>query len=224
MKIWVLIPVYNESKNIFSLLQELRLRIRDILVVDDGSQDDTFIVASKLAKIVLRNKTNMGKGISIKRGIEYLLNNEDFEYLILMDGDGQHLPSDLIWFIKGAEKGHRFIIGNRMNNPYGMPFLRLYTNRFMSWLISFLIKQDVPDTQCGFRMIHRDILNKVKITSKRFEIESELIIKSAYLGEKIFSVPIKTVYKKSALSKINPIIDTFRFLKFIINMKKEGYV
>ena len=85
----------------------------------------------------------------------------------------------------------------------------------MSWLISRLIKQNIPDSQCGYRLIKRELLEKIKFTTHRFETETEIIFQVSRLGYLIESVPIKTIYQKEK-SKINPLIDTFRFLNFII--------
>ncbi len=95
-----------------------------------------------------------------------------------------------------------------------MPLLRVFTNKFMSWFISSLAGQRIPDTQCGFRLIKKDVLNKINLRTRKYETESEIIIKAARLGFKVESVPIKTVYKGEK-SQINPIIDTLRFIKFI---------
>jgi hypothetical protein len=107
------------------------------------------------------------------------------------------------------------VIGNRMLDTSSMPTLRIHTNRFMSALISFIARQSVPDTQSGFRLIKREVLQKVNLESSNYEIESEMIIKAARAGFRIESVPIKTVYKDEK-SRINPIVDTIRFMFFLI--------
>jgi hypothetical protein len=133
-----------------------------------------------------------------------------------MDGDGQHLPEDIPYFMRLAENSDSGIfIGNRMSKAQGMPRLRILTNKFMSWLVSKITKQNIPDTQCGFRLIKRAVLEKLDLTTSKYETESEILIKAARLGCKIESVPIKTVYQGEK-SQINPFIDTLRFAKFII--------
>lgn len=221
--LWVLIPVYNEAKTLDLLIDEIKKYNLNILVIDDGSDDNTQNILRDKNICVLRNKKNLGKGLSLKKGIDYILRKTQVDYIILMDGDGQHLPSDLVWFIREAQQGKEFVVGNRMRDPYSMPKIRLYTNMFMSSVISYLIKQNVPDTQCGFRMISSRILRMIKIEARHFEIESELIIKAANLGIEIQSIPIKTVYCKHIRSKINPVIDTIRFIRFMMKCKKEGY-
>ena len=101
-----------------------------------------------------------------------------------------------------------------------MPLIRTLTNRFMSWLISKISGEDVRDSQCGFRLLRRNVLEKLNLNSDRFEIESEIILKSAKLGFKIGNAPIETVYGDEH-SKINPARDTIRFFKFLFKFLAE---
>jgi len=220
MKIWVLIPAYNEQFSLAGILDELKSKHLSVLVIDDGSIDNTYEAAKKRADVVIRNKSNLGKGMSLKRGILHLLHEAKFDYLFFMDADGQHSPSDLDKFIEKAKEEAYFIVGNRMSNPLGMPKLRVITNKFMSWFISRISGQAIPDTQCGFRMIRREVLEKIKLETNNFEIESEILIKAARWGFPIESVPIKSIYSKDRRSKINPLLDTIRFIKFILRLEK----
>lgn len=218
-KIWVVIPAYNEGINLEILLDELKKKGLSVFVVDDGSRDNTYSLAKEKADLVIRNQRNRGKGMSLSKGISYLFAHEKFDYIIIMDADGQHSPSDLGKFLKEAKKGEDFVVGNRMENHLGMPFIRVATNRFMSWLISLIARQKIPDTQCGFRLIKREVLENISINTKKFEIESEILIKAARSGFRIKSIPIKSIYSKSLRSKIQPLIDTVRFIKFIFKME-----
>ncbi len=220
MKVWIIIPAYNQRFRLAGILDELKCKNLSILVVDDGSIDNTYEVAKKKANFVIRNEKNLGKGMSLNKGINYLLKNTDFDYLVAMDADGQHSPSDLDKFLKKAEDGAYFIVGDRMSNPIGMPKLRIMTNKFMSWLISRIARQKIPDTQCGFRLIKREVLEKIKIKTNNFEIESEILIKAARFGFPIKSVPVRSIYFKSLNSRINPFVDTIRFIKFILQLEK----
>lgn len=216
MNVWVLIPAYNEEKTLGRLLKELLERKLSVLVIDDGSEDNTSRIAEENGAVVLRNEKNSGKGVSLKKGITYLLSLKNFDYVLIMDGDGQHAPADIDKFLKEAAKGEACVIGNRMGNPLGMPALRVFTNKFMSWLISKLIKQHVPDSQCGFRLIKRKLLERINIHTDNYQIESEILIKVAYHGMDVKSIPVESIYHKDSKSKINPLIDTFRFIKFIL--------
>jgi GT2 family glycosyltransferase len=85
----------------------------------------------------------------------------------------------------------------------------------MSWLISGIARQKIPDTQCGFRLIKKEALEKLQFKTFKYETESEMLIKASRLGFKIESVPIKTIYQREK-SRINPFIDTLRFIRFMV--------
>ncbi len=215
MKTCVVIPTYNESRTIGGLVNKIRQQNLEVLVVDDGSQDNTLQIAQDNGAKVLRNPGNMGKGVSLIKGFHYSLAH-DFDAVITMDGDGQHRCEDIPYFIRLAKySASSMFIGNRMFQTQNMPAIRILTNKFMSWLVSRVAGQEIPDTQCGFRLIKKDVLKKIRLQSSKFEIESEIIIKAAALGFKIETVPIKTIYNKEK-SRINPLIDTLRFFHFII--------
>lgn len=215
MKTCVIIPTYNESNEIARIVQEIKKQNLEVVIVDDGSSDNTAQIAENNGAVVLRNETNQGKGVSLSRGFNYSLES-GYEAVITMDGDGQHLPEDIPYFMRLAKYSDSgIVIGNRMQKTKNMPLERILTNKFMSWLISLIAKQTIPDSQCGFRLIKKDVLEKVRLSTTKYETESEILIRGSRLGFKIESVPIKAIYmgKKSS---INPFVDTIRFIKFII--------
>jgi len=215
VKTCILIPTYNEEKSIRELVKQIKRKNLDILVVDDGSKDRTSEIALSCGAIVLENKVNLGKGTSLRKGFGYFLNT-DYDVIITMDGDGQHNPDDIDKFIeKFSNSNAGIIIGNRMLEPKNMPFIRWLTNKLMSLLISKYCKQNIPDTQCGYRLIKKEVLKKIKLQSHNFEIESELLIEASRMGFKIDSIPITVIYQNHK-SRINPFIDTLRFIKFIL--------
>lgn len=219
MKIWVIIPAYNEGKRLGELLNQLKQRNLSVLVIDDGSGDNTFDVAQNAATAVIKNPRNLGKGMSLRVGIDHLIKNERFDCVITMDADGQHSPDDIDKFKDCARAGASFVVGNRMGDHKGMPWIRVITNRMMSWFISAIAGQKISDTQCGFRLIKRDVLEKINIKTKKFEMESEIIIKAAKMGVTINSIAIKSIYFKNQRSKINPLIDTIRFIRFVFGLR-----
>jgi glycosyltransferase involved in cell wall biosynthesis len=214
MKTCVIIPTYNESRTIADLINRVTRQNMDVVVIDDGSCDNTCKIARESGAIVLRNETNKGKGASLVEGFNYIL-NKDYDAVVTMDGDGQHSPEDIPYFIRLAKySGSEIFVGNRMSETKNMPLIRVFTNKLMSLIISKISGQDIPDTQCGFRLIKKDALKRLKLTTCKYEIESEMLIRSCRLGYKVESVPIKTIYGKEK-SQINPLVDTLRFLRFI---------
>ncbi len=215
MRTCVIIPTYNESKNIGKLIDQIKKLSIDVIIVDDGSNDDTVRVAESSKAKVLRSDCNSGKGAALIKGYNFAL-AQGFDAVISMDGDGQHSCNDIDKFMqKALNSDAALIIGNRMTMTKRMPFLRIMTNSFMSWLLSLIIKQKIPDTQCGFRLIKKDALLKMNLSTSKYETESEILIKAARLGFKIESVPVETIYCGQK-SKINPFVDTLRFLRLLI--------
>jgi len=215
MKTCVIIPTYNESREIGGLVKQIRDLVPEVIVIDDGSSDDTAGIAYASGAIVLRNQENKGKGACLIKGYAYAL-SRGFDAVISMDGDGQHSVQDLPAFIKEAEEcpDSAMIVGNRMANVKNMPFLRVATNYLMSRFLSLVTKQYIPDTQCGYRLLKRSLLEKINLSTSKYETESEILIKAGRLGFKIKSIPIKTIYGGQK-SQINPLVDTLRFIRFI---------
>ncbi len=220
MRLCVLLPAFNEESTIRGLIKEIRLFVKDIIVVNDGSLDSTENLASKEKVHVISHKERAGKGVALRSGFEYALKN-NFDAVITMDGDFQHDPSEIIKFIRCAEvSSSDIVIGNRMAEKKGMPFIRRLTNKTMSLILSVLIKQYIPDTQCGFRLIRKNVLQNVSLTSMNFEIESEILLKAAQKKFKIESIPIKAIYS-GRKSHISPFLDTLRFIRLLMKMTRE---
>jgi glycosyltransferase involved in cell wall biosynthesis len=214
MKIAIVIPAHNEAQTIGLLVEAVRTLGYDCIVIDDGSVDKTDAVATQARGVVLKTGGRCGKGNALKVGFDYVLRH-GYEALIAMDGDGQHSPLDIEAFVACYQNTNADIVtGNRMQNPRGMPPVRLATNHFMSWLISFFCRQHIPDTQCGYRLIKTKVLQAIKLESSDFEIETEVLIKASKKGFKIASVGIQTIYRNE-VSKIQPLRDTFRFMAYL---------
>lgn len=218
MNICVIIPSYNESKVIADLVERIKKSGLAVIVVDDGSQDNTATLAAQMGATVLRNEEKQGKGASLRKGFAFAL-QQPCAAVITMDGDGQHDPADLPKFLAAShQKEPCLIVGNRLADSRGMPFLRWLTNRFMSSLISLICRQQIPDSQCGFRFISCEILRRIELKTDNFEIESEMLVAASRQGFKIFSVAIRTIYRDEK-SNINPWVDTLRFFKFLFRRK-----
>ena len=153
-----IIPAYLEEKHIADVAQRTLQQLDNVLVVDDGSTDTTAETARKAGAEVIVHEENRGKGESIKTGLRHWL-DRGFAYVAILDGDGQHLPEEIERFVAAAaSSSSELLIGTRMNDVRDMPLLRRLVNRYMSRKISRLCRQQIPDTQCGFRMVHRSVI------------------------------------------------------------------
>lgn len=216
MNLCILIPSYNEEKTIAAVVKGAKGMGFDVIVVDDGSSDNTEKAAMNAGAIVIRHRENIGKGASVNDGFDFIKNKTSFDGLIMMDGDGQHDSKDIPKFVSSAEKdGGDIIIGNRMNFARSMPFVRRVTNKFMSSVLSAMCGQHIPDTQCGFRLVRRNVIEGLNLESKKYDFESEMLIKAARKNFKITSVPIEAIYRNES-SSINPLKDTFRFSVLLV--------
>jgi hypothetical protein len=129
------------------------------------------------------------------------------------------LPEEIPGFLEEANRsGAAFVVGTRMSDTRKMPFVRRMTNRFMSGQISRLCGQAVPDSQCGFRMLHRDVIPHLFCESNNYEYETEMLLIASREGFRVASVPVSTVYGEEK-SKIHPVRDTIRFFKLISRYK-----
>jgi glycosyltransferase involved in cell wall biosynthesis len=228
------IPAYQDEKHIGDIVRRTRERLEHVLVVDDGSSDQTAQRAREAGAEVIAHNENRGKGEAIKTGLAHWLTaasppgravgglDREVTWVSLLDSDGQHLPEEIDRFLEAAACATQptFLIGNRMNNLTGMPFIRRVVNRFMSKRISRLCQQEIPDTQCGFRMVDQQLVPELLKGGNRFEYETEVLIIASRKGYRIESVPITTVYSDQ-VSKIHPMRDALRFLKLMWRYRRN---
>lgn len=214
----VLIPAYNEEKTIQKVIKEVQKYGYDLLVVNDGSTDNSLNIIKKETDNYLTYSKNMGKGYAIKQGAKQAI-ADGYEWVVIVDGDGQTPIHDIInvWKLHYICPEAKILIGNRFYNPKGMPLLRLKINKVMSWIISKLAGQKIRDSQCGLKIIHKHIF-ALELKSNSFDFETELLVKAGRKGYKILSRPIDCIYFEDRKSKMHPIKDAFRFIKLIIKL------
>jgi hypothetical protein len=135
--------------------------------------------------------------------------------VLILDADAQHRPEEIDRFLNAVTASDaKLFIGNRMKDLSRMPIVRQFVNRYMSNKISRACGQTIPDTQCGFRLLHRDVIPEMLAGADRFDYETEMLIKASRKGFRIESVPITTVYCDE-VSSIHPVRDTLRFFKLM---------
>jgi glycosyltransferase involved in cell wall biosynthesis len=214
------IPAYLEEKHIADVVRRTLEQLDSVLVIDDGSADATAATARNAGAEVIVHPQNIGKGESIKTGLRHWL-ERNFTYVVILDGDGQHLPEEIARFLPAASSTRaELLIGTRMKDLREMPLVRRLVNRYMSNKISRLCGQSISDTQCGFRMVHRSLIPDLLGGAERFDYETEMLILASRQGCRIESVPITTVYSDE-VSSIHPVRDTIRFFKLIRRYKKR---
>lgn len=212
-RVIALIPAFNEATRIAQVVAAARPHVERVVVVDDGSTDRTARAARDAGATVLAHDQNRGKGAAIATALEYF-SRSGAELAVLLDADGQHDPGEIPKFVDAAKQtGAGIVVGTRMSDPKGMPLVRRITNWFTSWAAGKLARQRIPDSQCGYRLLRREVLRDLNLATSRFETETEMLIQAGRAGHQIASVPIRTIYEPGRVSRIHPWHDTVRFFK-----------
>lgn len=210
----VVIPAFNEGIFIYNVVRGAKKVVNDIVVIDDGSEDETADEARRAGAVVLTHSKNKGKGFALRTGFDYAL-RYNFDAVITVDGDGQHTGSDVAKLISIAQSNNADLaIGVREMTLLQMPFVRLAANVASSVLVSFLVRRKLSDVHSGARFIGTEILRAIKLTSANFDIEVELIIKAIRHGFRIVQVKIQTIYG-SEKSDIKPFLDVVRYFRVL---------
>ena len=218
MRTLVIVPSKNLEATVGDVVRQIRgldLGL-DVLVVNDGSEDDTSRVAREAGAEVVEHPENLGKGAALRTGFEHAVERGS-DAAITIDGDGQHDPAAIPQFVEALEEsGADIVVGTRMHAVGEMPKLRIWTNRTTSRVISFLSRQAIPDSQSGYRMIRVGVLRDVvkSLVTTRYDTESELLIRAGRRGYRVAATAIESIYQ-GAVSHINPLVDTFRFIRLV---------
>lgn len=216
----VIIPAYNESRHIAYVLEGIHPLEFDVVVVDDGSSDNTAELAKAGGAFVISHPRNRGKGQALLSGFNYAV-EKGYELVITMDADGQHDPAAINEFIEAYRRTKiPVLIGNRMWDKSKIPPARRWTNQCMSYMLGRFARFSVPDTQCGFRLFRADVLSFVLVKSTGFAMESEILLNLAMRGFRMDSVRIPVVYSGQT-SRINPLLDGYRFFKMLLSHRRN---
>lgn len=211
--ICIVIPTYNNAATIEHVVDGVLKYTPNIIVIDDGSTDDTLAVLRKFSTIdVIAYGKNQGKGWAIRKGFERAL-DLGFDYAITIDSDGQHYPDDLPVFIDGLKKNPgSVIIGSRNIAAEGMPAKNTFANKFSNFWFWAETNIKLPDTQSGFRLYPIKFYKSTKFFTRKYEFEIEILVRSAWSNIKIIPVPINVHYppKNERVTHFRPLPDFTR--------------
>lgn len=210
----ILVPAYNACKYLPELFKRIAAvdSLERLLVVSDGSTDNTVEICQDNGVKVISLTVNGGKGSALKAGFKQIIADGN-DFFITLDADLQHDTRFIPDFIaKYQAAGADLIIGNRLHNASGMPKDRYLSNKITTALLSFLAGEKLPDSQSGYRLLSAKAVKEIDLSCNRYEMESELLVKAARAGLKIDSVPVSTVYNGED-SYMHKVKDTYRFIK-----------
>jgi glycosyltransferase involved in cell wall biosynthesis len=202
MKIFVVIPAYNEAKTIGRVISDLKKQnYKNILVVDDGSKDETSNIAKRAGAMTIRHPINQGAGAATITGFDYAIIH-GAEVIVTLDADGQHDVKDVEKVLRPVlEKRADIVIGSRLINPDGMPVIRRVGNKGLNYITYLLFGVWTTDSQSGFKAMTSAAYKRMHLNSKDFEICSEIIKEIGRNNLRFTEVPIKVIYTDYSLSK-----------------------
>lgn len=209
--ICILIPAYNAEQTLGSVLEKIRPLGLDMIVVNDGSGDETKRVALEYGALLLEHPSNLGKGTALRTGFQYVL-QKDYQVLITLDADGQHDPSEIPSLLRIFQSVKPdILIASRAGEFGQMTFLRRFWNRLAARAVARLCHSDITDSQSGFRLIRTEILRQIPLLTSGYETELELLIKACKKDFNVLSVPL--IHPKvdgTAFSHFKPVTDTWK--------------
>jgi glycosyltransferase involved in cell wall biosynthesis len=211
-RVLALIPAYNEAPHIASVVAGA-LAYLPVLVVDDGSTDDTAARAKASGAAVLRQTPNQGKGTALRAGFRQAI-HEGYDAVLTLDADGQHDPTEIPKFLRAYNAGRAdLIIGKRDFSQ--MPPIRRLANSLGRWSFSWALGQHIPDNQSGYRLVDRQLMEAMLASSEGgFEFEVEMIVICVERGLVLDWVPIRTIYAGEK-SHINNLEHTINFVRML---------
>jgi glycosyltransferase involved in cell wall biosynthesis len=214
-----LIPGYNEGPRIAEVVRGTAAHL-PVVVVDDGSSDDTAAQARAAGATVIEQRPNQGKGAALRVGFRRAL-ADGADAVLTLDADGQHDPAEIPMFLSAwaAEPNPDLVIGRR--NFRAMPPIRRLSNVLGGWAISWAVGRPIPDNQSGYRLVGRRIMEATLASDEYgFEFEVEMITSCIRLGGTIAWVPIRTIYAGEP-SHIRPLAHLRSFIRIVRKARRE---
>jgi glycosyltransferase involved in cell wall biosynthesis len=215
-----IIPCYNEEFTIASIIIKAKNFVDEVLVIDDGSTDDTAKIAKNAGAKVVSHRRNEGKTAGIRTGFTYALAN-NFDYVITLDGDAQHNPNEIPLLLNNLRNnGSDIILGIRFGKNTEMPLWRKFGKRILDYTTSLGNGGFVTDSQCGFRAFNRRAIENLveQLNGKGFSVESEQLIRAHELGLNIGTNNISCKYKYLDTSTKGPTAHGFSVLSYLIKL------
>lgn len=195
MKIFIILPAYNEHRSIADIIHKIKeTGYENIIVIDDGSWDDTYTIAKGNGVIALKHEINLGAGAATRTGLDAAkLLGADIA--ITMDSDGQHDPKDIPAMIKPIIDGKADVVyGSRFKKANEIPFIKRLFNKIGNYFTYILSGMMMSDTQTGFRAFNKTALEKIDITMSRYEFCTEIVCEVAHNKLRMYEVPISVYY------------------------------
>jgi len=204
-----IVPAFDEAGRIAAVIESARRFVDAVIVVDDGSRDGTARIAAAAGAEVVPHAARRGKGAAVRTGLA-AVRDRGYEYILLLDGDGQHDPAETPRLLDAARRrGFDIVVGHRLSDPSAHNPVRYYTNLVACNMLSRWIGHEVLDSQSGFRLIRAGALDGVDLDARGFEIETEMLLKLCRRGASVGYVEVHGG-APSRRSRLRPVRDVTR--------------
>lgn len=218
-----IVPALDAAPSIGAVVRGTMKVLDVLIVVDDGSSDQTARVARECGAEVIVHPKNLGKGAALRTGFDRAW-NLGFDGVVTLDADGQHLPDEIPKMFGSWQSGADLVLGTREHLFEQMAWIRRVSNQVSSRLISFAAGTDLPDIQTGFRIYSRNLLESTGFPEDRFEAESAVVVRATQQGFKIHTVPIELGFSDGrCTSHYRPVIDSLRIARAVIGARLRSF-
>ncbi len=225
--ITIVIPAYNAAPTLGKVLRSLHPLSIPILVVNDGSTDETLaaVTGEQVTWKVVSHPHNKGKGAALKTGF-YEAGEAGFTHVLTFDADGQHPPEAIPTFLEACARNEdAILVGNRFADETiaAMPWVRRLSNGLSSTLISLAARTSIPDAQCGMRIYPLWIFESMMLESDGYALETEVLVKAGRRGIEVENIPISCHYPAgTSTSGYRACADSWRIAKVVVRSLREG--
>ncbi|MBI1387673.1 MAG: glycosyltransferase [bacterium] len=213
----IVIPCYNCGSAVKSVVEQCRAYSGRILLVNDGSDENTTRAIEECGAEMVGWAINRGKGSALLAGFDFWLKRDGWDWLATLDSDGQHAPNDLAALMEARNNGAEFIAGRRVLAPGETPNLRRWANRTSTRLIRILTGCPLNDIQCGYRMFSRKALEQLRprLTSESYAIETEMALLATRMGLRMAEAEVQSIYTEESTQRSawRPLMDSWRIAK-----------
>ncbi len=213
------IPAYNESKYVGTIVLSARQYVDEVIVVDDGSTDNTVEIARLAGAEVVQHPRNRGYGAAIQTILDEA-RKRDPDILVILDADAQHNPKEIPNLLKPISEGYDFVIGSRKKQANKIPLYRRVGQRVISRSVNVLANDQLTDSECGFRAFSRKAIATLDLKENGMAISAETVAEAARRNLKIAEVPVSVTYDKDS-STLNPVTHGLGVLTKIVVMISE---
>lgn len=222
MSVSIVIPCFDAADTVGDVVAGARASGHPVIVVDDGSTDGSGARAEAAGATVLRHPANQGKGAALRTGFLWA-RRQGADAVLTLDADAQHDPGE----IPALVDAHRadpdaLVIGVRSFSPESMPRRSRIGNRISTYWIAQFAGQRYADTQSGFRVYPRALLDLPRMRTRRFDTEAELLLSAAKLGLSLVEVPVRTIYGASRTTHFHALKDTLRVMRLVLGSPLWG--